>query len=174
MQEQQPKVHDFKERLRFSEQAGDEPFWEAAYRKMFPNMVNMMGGPGDTDSQRQGVDRVILLSNNHVLRIDEKKREKVYDDILLEYVSVDTTGAPGWIEKDLAIDFLAYAFMPTRQVYFFPWTLLRRAWNRYGEEWKRDYGKREAHNNGYKTLSCPVPISVLGNAVVRVCLVRLD
>ena len=80
-------------------------------------------------------------------------------------MSVDTTGAPGWIEKDLAIDYLAYAFMPSRTVYLFDWLMLRRAWGQFGDEWKRKYKIPPAQNNGYKTHSVAVPIKVLRNAV---------
>ena len=166
-------VHDFRERLRFSERASDEPFWQAVYRKAFPGMVTMSLCPGNTQAQRIGIDRVITLSSGKILRIDEKKREKVYQDILLEYLSVDATGAPGWIEKDLLIDFLAYAFMPTQRVYLFPWEMLRRAWLQFGGKWKEEYPHIEAKNNGYSTWSVPVPIRVLRSAVHRAAIIQL-
>lgn len=158
-------VHDFKERLAFSEAASTEPFWDAVYRKAFPDLVNHMQTTGATDSQRSGIDRVLHLRNGRTIYIDEKKREQEYPDILLEFVSVDTTGAPGWIEKDLAIDYLAYAFMPTHRCYLFPWLMLRRAWLHHRDEWKREYRIVVAQNKGYKTLSVAIPISVLRKAV---------
>ena len=154
-------IHNFNERLAWSEQASTEPFWDAVYRKAFPNLVNHMQCLGDTQSQRQGIDRIIHLSNGKTLYIDEKKREKDYGDILLEYVSVDTTGAPGWMEKDLSIDFLAYAIMPRQRVYLFPWTILRRVWLLYGDGWKTKYGTKRSPNRGYWTLNVPVPTQVL-------------
>lgn len=174
-------VHNFQERLAFSEKASDEPFWEQIYRKAFPRMVNLMLGSGDTDSQRMGIDRVILLSNGKMLTVDEKKREKTWGDILLEYVSVDTTGAPGWIEKDLAIDFLAYAFMDTRRVYLFSWLLLRMAWQRHKEQWLEKARSEQdgfrivpAQNKGYVTKSVAVPIRVLQEAVQVAAVISLD
>lgn len=165
-------IHDFQERLQWSEAKGYEPFWEAVYKKAFPNLVNHMLCSGDTDSQRQGVDRLLFLSNNMTLRIDEKKRNVTYPDILLEYISVDTTGAPGWMDKDLAIDYLAYAFIPTKQCYLYPWPLLRRAWIRYRDEWIAK-GKRKQEgfrivpgkNRNYTTWSVVVPIVVLQAAL---------
>lgn len=165
--------HDFRTSLRYSEAASDEPFWDEIYRKAFPNLVNHMLASGDTQSQRQGTDRVIILANNVVLKIDEKKRTEVYNDILLEYISVDTTGAPGWIEKDLAIDYLAYAFMPTKRVYLYPWIMLRRAWIHYKFEWLKDYKPVKAVNRGYNTFSLPVPIEVLKNAVSLASVIQL-
>lgn len=166
-------VHDFRERLAFSEVASDEPFWFEVYKKAFPNMVNFMPCPGDTVSQRQGIDRVILLASGRMLKIDEKKREKEYPDILLEYLSVDTTGAPGWIEKDLPIDYLAYAFMPTRRVYLFPWDMLRRTWINMKVDWLSKYPKIEAQNNGYKTHSIAIPTKDLLIAIKNASIIQL-
>jgi hypothetical protein len=161
-------VHGFREKLAWSEAQRDEPFWDAVYRKAFPNIVNHMPAPGDVASQRMGIDRVVLLANGKTLYIDEKKRGKEYGDILLEYVSVDRTGAPGWIEKDMSIDFLAYAFIPTGRCYLFSWPLLRRAWELNGDGWKERYSPPiRARNRDYDTLSVAVPIPVLQRAIAR-------
>jgi hypothetical protein len=165
--------HDFKERLAFSEQAGHEPFWDAVYRKAFPNMVNHMPCPGDHESQRQGIDRLILLNNGATLKIDEKKREKDRPDILLEYLSNDVTNAPGWIEKNLAIDYIAYAFMPSKRVYMLPWHFLKAAWQKNKAEWLKQYKIPPAQNNGYRTHCVAVPINVLYNAVYKATLIQL-
>lgn len=166
-------THDFKEQLAYSEQASGEAFWDAVYRKAFPNMVNHMLASGDHDSQRRGIDRVVMLSNSKTLYIDEKKRKKDYPDILLEYVSCDTTNAPGWMEKDLAIDYLAYAFMPSQRVYLLDWLMLRRAWARYSEEWKETYGYVPAKNVSYTTFSVPVPINVVLSATKNATIIQL-
>lgn len=150
-------IHDFNEQLAYSERASCEPFWNAVYRKAFPNMVNHMICSGNTQSQRMGVDRIVYLGNDKEIRIDEKKRKKSYGDVILEYISVDTTGAPGWIEKDLAIDYLAYAIMTTKQCYLFPWQLLRRVWCRFGREWielaeqnERALAEKKANNPQFR------------------------
>jgi hypothetical protein len=173
--------HSFKAQLAWSEAQSDEPFWDAVYRKAFPNLVSHVTGPGDYDSQRQGVDRVLVLSNNRLLRIDEKKRSANYPDILLEYVSVDVTGALGWIEKDLSIDYLAYAFMPALKVYLLPWILLRKAWKENREAWmskaeERREGFRvvQAQNFGYSTWSLAVPIPNLYSAINRASIIEVD
>lgn len=158
-------IHNFNERLAYSEAASCEPFWDAVYHKAFPNLINHMQCNGNTASQRQGVDRVLHLSNGKTLYVDEKKRTQVYQDILLEYVSVSTTGAPGWMEKDLMIDYLAYAFMPTKRVYLFPWLMLRRAWLHYRDEWIDQYPRVVAMNREYETYSVAVPIKVVQKAV---------
>lgn len=167
-------THNFRDQLEFSQEASEESFWNAIYCKAFPSMVSHMPCPGDTASQRMGIDRIILLGNGRTLAIDEKKRKKDRSDILLEYVSNTKTGAPGWIEKDLAIDYLAYAFMPSKRVYLFDWCMLQRAWGYFGNQWKRKYNLPPAKNEGYDTLSVAVPIPELRSAVSRSFIIQLD
>lgn len=166
-------MHDFRTELKFSEISSDEPFWFEVYKKAFPNMVNLMLCSGDTQSQRMGIDRLILMANGKVLMIDEKKRKEDYPDVLLEYISVDTTGAPGWIEKDLSIDYLAYAFMKSKRVYLFDWLALRRAWMHYKNDWIAKYQRITAQNNGYKTISVAVPTDTLRYAVSLATVIQL-
>lgn len=167
-------VHDFKEELNYSEKASDELFWFEVYKKAFPNMVNCMPCNGNTQSQRMGIDRAIFLANGKTLYIDEKKRRKTYRDILLEYISSDTTNALGWIEKDLSIDYLAYAFMDTRTVHLYPWNLLRRAWILHREEWIRIYRIPPARNYGYNTLNVAIPPNILKSAITEAITIELD
>lgn len=166
-------IHDFHKQLDFSLLASHEPFWNAVYAKAFPTMVDLKT-VDDMAKQRIGIDRVIYLKNGKEILIDEKKRTEVWQDILLEYISVDTTGAPGWIEKDLAIDYIAYAFMPIQTVYLYPWDFLKRAWNHYKEEWLPKYQHVPAYNNGYVTYSLAVPIKVLQNAVTSASIIKLE
>lgn len=162
-------IHNFQDRLKWSEKASHEPFWDAVYRKAFPGMINHMVCLGDHPTQRMGVDRVVYLNNNRELRIDEKKRNAVYPDILLEFVSNDRARLPdrraGWIEKNLNIDYLAYAFMPIQKVYLFDWLTLRRAWVANKTAWMKKYPAVKAKNENYTTLSIPVPIPVLQKAL---------
>jgi hypothetical protein len=166
-------VHSFHNSLAYSTAASDEPFWDAVYRKAFPSMVNHMLCNSDCQAQRDGIDRVIVLANGVVLKIDEKKRTGEWNDILLEYISVDRTNAPGWIEKDLTIDYLAYAFMKSQRVYIFPWLFLRRAWNHYKKEWIETYKRIEANNGTYKTISVAVPIDTVKKAVSTAMSIQL-
>lgn len=165
--------HSFQVQLAYSERASHETFWNDVYRKAFPNLIAQVPCPGDFASQRQGIDRVLVLSNGRLLKIDEKKRERVYPDILLEFLSNDRTGAPGWMEKDLVIDYLSYAFMPNRKVYMFDWLFLRRAWLHYRDEWKQRYRTVKALNSGYMTHSVAVPIPVLQTAVRTASIIEL-
>jgi len=166
-------IHDFKERLAYSEKSSDEPFWFEVYKNAFPNIVNIMSCPGDTKSQRDGIDRIVLLTSGKIIKIDEKKREKEYKDILLEYLSNDYTGAVGWIEKDLLIDYLAYAFMQTKKVYIFPWDILKRVWYENKKEWLEKYKIPPAQNKGYKTFNVAIPIEILSNKIKEALVVQL-
>ena len=158
-------MHDFQESLKWGEAASDAPFWSAVYEKAFPNLSSQMRNRGDNIAQRRGVDRILFLNNGNTLYVDEKKRKIDYNDILLEFISVDKTGAPGWIEKDLAIDYLAYAFMPSCRCYLFDWPLLFRAWKNYGKSWKKQHKIITAHNYEYDTISVAVPIPIVMKAV---------
>lgn len=106
-----PHIHNFRECNEWSKQASDEPFWWAIYQKAFPDMIAWEGTESER-LQRIGIDRVLTMNNTRQLFIDEKKRKKVYNDILLEYISNDQANTPGWMEKDHPLDYLAYAFMP--------------------------------------------------------------
>lgn len=161
-------VRDFRTDNQYSLEASEETFWLAVYRKAFSNLLRYELCT-DIARQRQGIDRVLFLSNGRTLYIDEKKRAREYPDILLEYTSAAERNTPGWIEKDLAIDYLAYGFMQSQRCYLFPWAMLRRAWGKYGETWKTRHRKVIARtqigNATYQTLSVAVPIDILRRAV---------
>lgn len=161
--------HDFRECLEWSAIQSDEPFWDQVYRKAFPDMVvcASTAAAGKSALQTQGIDRYIVLASGRELRIDEKKRGKKYSDFLLEYISNDRIQSPGWMEKPLRIDFLAYAFMPNRLVYLLQWDLLRRAWGHFRDEWIRTYPIKKARNRSYSTWSVAVPIEVVRTAISR-------
>lgn len=95
------------------------------------------------------------------------KRQKTYSDILLEvgHVFKDGSKILGWMEKELFIDYLAYAFVPIRTAYLFPWLLLKKAWKNNKSIWRRTYGMRSSRNKNYISYSIPVPIGVLLEAL---------
>lgn len=159
-------VHDFATSLDYGCDPEDDAFWAKAYKAFFPDYAGMSPTLKDAETQRRGTDRVVILHNGRAIRIDEKKRKKRYSDFCLEYLSNDRTGAPGWMEKPLPIDFLAYAFMDSQEVYMLPWDALRRVWLRNRNVWKEQYRPHvEALNKGYKTISVPVPIAEVYRAI---------
>ena len=112
-------ARDFHADNGYSLASSSEAFWLAVYKKAFYNLLTQELCT-DLDKQRQGVDRVLYLANGNVLYVDEKKRAREYEDILLEYTSALERNTPGWIAKDLTIDYLAYGFMQSKRCYLFP------------------------------------------------------
>lgn len=167
-------VHDFQERLAFSHAAEDWPVWEEIYRKAFPSFSAMIDHRQDGEHQRAGIDRSVILSNSKQILVDEKARDpksltpedwKRYQDILLEYLSNDVTGAPGWVCKPLRADYIAYAVMCAGLCFLLPVPQLQLAWSNNSTEWIAQFGKKPARNPGYRTWSCPVPVNTLFPAI---------
>lgn len=167
------KVHDFQERLQFSNDHKNESFWQAIYKKAFPDMVFAELATEKSQGQYLGIDRVVHLNTGKTLYIDEKLRDRDYPDIFLEYISNDQTGTPGWMEKDLLIDYIAYAFLPSQRCYLFNWPMLRRAWLQFKDEWLEAYGKKPGRNKYYTTWGIPVPITILLREVKNASIIML-
>lgn len=158
-------VHDFGASLAYSHSQSDAPWWEQVYRQAFPSFAAMVDVRADGWAQRGGIDRQLVLRDGTTLAIDEKVRSKVYDDFLLERWSDQQRRTPGWMQKALTCDYIAYAFVPSRTCYLLPFQLLRRAWRLNGEDWIGKYRLVEAQNRGYVTESVAVPIAVVLDAV---------
>ena len=176
------KENDFYNDLAFSVKGSEEGFWQAVYKKAFPNMEWAKVATANGQGQHLGIDRIIYLKSGKTLYIDEKKRRVKYDDILLEYHSNSTKPVyDGWMNKDLLIDYLAYAFMPNKKVYLLDWQSLQRAWRNNGVEWFSKARKKQdgfniviADNRYYKTYSIAVPIQTLLNAIYQPIIVDLQ
>lgn len=161
-EEETEKINDFDKCYEIAEGGKCEPFWNDVYKKAFPDMTNHMRGKKEfCKSQIMGVDRIIYLENGKTITIDEKIRTKIYEDIALEYISNDQKNTPGWMEKDLSIDYLAYAFLPSKTAYLFDWRMLKRVWGKYKEIWKEKYFIAKAKNESYITYSVCIPIDLL-------------
>lgn len=172
-------THTFAESLAVSHAASDLPLWETIYRKAFPTFLSMNDHRQDGDHQRNGIDRSVILANSKVLLIDEKFRGKnkngtVYEDILLEYLSVKERNIPGWVCKPLMCDYIAYAIGPLGKCYLLPIPQLQKAWKENGDAWIDQYKPKEAQNVGYKTVSVGVPVSVLFKALGAALRVEFD
>jgi hypothetical protein len=165
------KMHNFRNSLELSHAFPDAPWWAEVYRAAFPKMIAMHDTRNADWAQRAGIDRLIVLSSSKVIKIDEKVREKVWPDILLEFWSDKDRRIPGWIGKDLDCDFLAYAFVPTRQCFLLPFLTLRRAWHIKKQDWVKRYQIVDAINDGYVTRSVAVPVRELQDALRDVMLV---
>lgn len=158
-------MHDFQESLRASHRASDLPIWEQVYREAFPAFCAMVDHREDGEHQRAGIDRSVVLQNSKQILIDEKIRWKPYDDIALEYLSNDRTGALGWVCKPLRADYIAYAIAPLGRCYLLPVIQLQIAWAKKGEFWKATCPHIVAKNVGYSTHSVGVKASDLFPAI---------
>jgi hypothetical protein len=159
------KINDFDERLNFSHAHGDASWWFEVYRKAFPGLRASVNVRKDGWAQRGGIDRVLTLSSGRTITVDEKVREKVWQDILLERWSDEERKIPGWVQKPLACDFIAYAFVPSATCYLFPTPTLQRAWRLKGLEWIETRQEIRAQNKGYVTVSVAIPIQELLSAI---------
>jgi hypothetical protein len=111
-------VHNLNTSLAYARRWTDAPWWEQVYREAFPSFEGMVAIHRMGSGQRDGVDRLIALTNGATIKVDEKVRDKDYQDFCLEYWSVkhktdSRQNAPGWIAKDLRCDYIAYAFVPS-------------------------------------------------------------
>jgi hypothetical protein len=167
-------THDFHESLALSEVIADEPWWEDVYRQAFPFFKSMERVPGDTPEQLAGIDRIVHLQEGGMIYIDEKVRHADYDDILLEIHSSQERQTWGWACKPLVCDYIAYAFLPSKRCYLFPFQQLQQALRNHWEDWQARYQPVKAVNRGYTTLSIAVPISTLQQAITEAGLIQWD
>lgn len=161
-------LHDFRQSLALSHEHEDAEWWPVVYAKAFPGFVSMVSVRQDGWAQRGGIDRVITLKSGKTVTVDEKVRAQDWDDIALERWSDRDRRAPGWVQKDLACDFIAYAFIPSQRCYLLPFLTLRRAWILEGKRWcelaeEGSGGFRVvlAKNKTYTTESIAVPVDIL-------------
>lgn len=167
-------VHSFQESLAKSHAQEDAPWWFDVYSKAFPGFASMVSVRSDGWAQRGGIDRVITLKSGRTVTVDEKVREKPWPDILLERWSDKRRETAGWMQKDLACDYIAYAFIPTQRCYVLPFLQLRAAWLRHGREWIQKAESQQdgfkiitANNGSYVTENVAVPIADLMDALAE-------
>jgi hypothetical protein len=121
-------------------------------------------------AQRGGVDRVLTLACGRTYTVDEKIRTADWPDILLEQSSDEQRRKPGWVQKPLACDSIAYAYAPLVICFLLPVAPLQRAWRQHGRSWLKLSGTRRATNPGYVSVSVPVPRGVLVHSMAEAML----
>lgn len=172
-------VHDFGEQLAWSHSQSDQPWWGEVYRKAFPNLATMVTVKANGWAQQGGIDRVLTLTSGRQVTVDEKVRRHDYGDILLERWSDRDRRKAGWVQKELACDFIAYAFSVTGRCYLLPFHTLRMAWRTHGEDWIvnatmgiEGFTLVEAQNRGYVTQCIAVPVATLLDAMRSVMVIE--
>jgi hypothetical protein len=154
-------MNDFNNDLKYSHESEDNPIWRIIYNKAFPDNKSITNNREDSQTQRLGIDRTIILSSGKAIYIDEKVRRKDYGDILLEYISNDKYKTLGWVEKKLFCDYIAYAILDIKICYLLPVPQLQKAWMDNKETWLKIYGSKVAPNKSYNTLNCAIPKEIL-------------
>lgn len=158
-------VHDFNAQLEYSMESSEDVLFDFFYHRAFPNLINIQFVT-DLKTQKLGVDKILTFSSGSQVKIDEKKRRKNYDDILLELWSIYPK-KQGWLYTSTS-DYIVYAVMLTKKIYLLPTLLLKKAWNTNRTDWLREYPRWiDALNNGYKTRSKAIPTNVLLTAIAH-------
>lgn len=158
-------LHNFERSLAISHNYSEAPWWNEIYKRAFNGLVTTVSVRQDGWAQRAGVDRVIVLKCGRIITVDEKVRQKDYGDIALERWSNESRKIPGWIQKPLNCDFIAYAVAPSKCCYLLPTLILQKAWRMYGRQWIKDYDRIAANNGSYVTVSVGVPVEILMSAL---------
>lgn len=165
-------THDFASSLALSDSYRDAGWWLPVYRRAFPSLSSAVTVNDDGWAQRGGIDRLLTLSSGKTFTVDEKIRTREWPDILLEQWSDEARRVPGWVQKPLACDFIAYAYAPSGVCYLLPVPALQRAWRQRGRQWIDRYGVRRARNPGYVSVSVPVPRQELMEGIMAALIVR--
>lgn len=171
------KVHDFYEKLHYSELIDFEPSFKEFLIQNIPNAYEIKKTEQEED--KTGVDYWILRKNLPPIAIDVKNRDICpimkfgVDDICIETTSVYTgpknppwedkyRQKPGWtIDPNKRTDIIVYSW-PTEElgirrywIVYFP--LLCRASMLKWREWVDKYGEKASYNQNYLTLNVFVP-----------------
>jgi hypothetical protein len=160
------RVHQFRDSHDVSAEYGPD-WWIPIYRQVFPTLMSAVAIEQDGWAQRAGIDRLLTLACGRTFTVDEKIRTQDWPDVLLERWSDEARQSPGWVQKPLACDFIAYAYAPAATCVLLPVPSLQRAWRQHGRQWIGLYGTRRAANQGYTSVSVPVPRGVLMQAIVE-------
>ena len=171
------KVNNFNKQLAESQSPETIFLWDKIYHQWKPK-CRVERNDEYNAKQLDGIDVSIHLPTRRILRIDEKVREKVYNDILLEDFSNIEGEIKGWMWKILNIHFVAYLFKPIKTAYFLPWKELQSLFFEKRDFWLTQYPYKRAKNyiDGkfvYTTLSFPIPISVLLKEIPTIEIVKL-
>lgn len=152
----QPIINDFHADLEYSM---DDELFNKFYRKQFAG-IKEIRFEDSMEKQLKGIDKTLIFESGYQVTVDEKKRRVDYGDILLELISNKKTNRRGWLYT-AQCDYIAYAVVPAKVIYFLPTTLLKMVWYENGNQWEKLFKKVEAINNGYITVSIPIPTNIL-------------
>lgn len=156
--------NDFQEDLKYSLNAEHDKLFNDLYSKKFPHLERIEI-VNDIQKQKKGIDKILHLKCGKTIFIDEKKRRKDYGDILIEEYSDFENKKVGWIGGEKHTDYIVYLIVPSKVVYFLPFTILQLTWIDNWRSWLELYGRKFAKNKHYTTSSIPIPERVLFKAM---------
>ena len=145
--------------------------WQRIYHQLFPNLVKVTRET-DTHLQRMGIDRWILLEDSTSLKIEEKYRSKLYNDLAVEIWSNEERESPGWCRKKLICDYVLYLFRDYGIYYLIDFPQLHELTLSHWEDWLVKYKQIRTLNEGryqnYTTVSAAVPWNDLRDMGVNI------
>lgn len=145
------------------------PEIQAILKRLFPD-AEFMRLEKRLQHQRIGIDAHILMKDGSLIRLDHKFREEIWIDFLLEFMSNAERNVSGWVaDSTLVCDYFAYWFLPLFECHLLPRVGLQSAWQNNGKAWIKQFGIISARscdgNDTWTTLSCPVPLWTVFEAV---------
>lgn len=166
-------VHDFRHSLNLSLLPKYRTRFRCVYERRWPeDYPTFAWTDNDPAKQARGIDVEFTNFAGRVFGIDEKIRplNPKYTlercDFLCEVLSDEDRNSPGWvIDSTKQTDYVAYAIERVSRCWILPYPVLRRVATRMVPEWTARYGTCVALNDGWKTLSVPVPWRVLCDAL---------
>ncbi len=158
----------FRQDLQFSFDEGVKDYWVKLYSKYFVGYSHHIDNLEKNADQVAGIDTYIHLKNGKVITIDQKVRDSKFDDVALEFVSINEKNKPGWICDDsYRPDFIMYYIIPLKKCYLLPVPQLQLMWKVYGQRFIAKYGQKKVVNDNYTTLICCVPINIIYEGIKR-------
>jgi hypothetical protein len=168
----------------FTDQLGDSydsemnTLTNSFYKKLFGNIKEILVHDvksADTATkikdkalQRQGIDKTLVLKDGKKIFVEEKFREHKFweirfQDILLEYISIDNKNVPGWIYTSKS-DYLVVVFkgidVHESELYIFPFKPIKQ-WVRDNPIAFKKFKDIIAPNTHWNTISKAVPLKVI-------------
>lgn len=143
-------------------------YWSDCFRQVKEQVEAESG----SDLQRSGVDRRLICEDGHEILVEEKVRFRAFDRyMLLEESHISTEGKhpprTGWINRELRCHVLGCLWLYRGQSRFvaFDYPRLRSIYlGRRKDPWREISTTK--NNNGYRTVSKLVPLSVLSDAII--------
>lgn len=118
--------------------------------------------------QKEGLDKILHLSSNEKVGIEEKFRKKDYGDFLLEIWSSLEDKILGWCAKEIMADIVGYWIVPACTLYIFESKKLvqclvdyRSDWEKFALSQQQGFRIADAKNPNYTTRSICVPHKIL-------------